>query len=79
MLAGRLRSVRVALRGVRAMLRTERNAWIHAVATVATVALGVALGPSAPRTSRRPRSWSPPLARLPSAFWSSDRACMPGW
>lgn len=48
MLTGRLRSVRVALRGAGFMLQTQKNACIHAVATVTTVALGVVLGLSAP-------------------------------
>jgi diacylglycerol kinase (ATP) len=42
--AARLRSVRYALRGVGVMLRTQHNAWIHAVATVGAVAAGVVLG-----------------------------------
>lgn len=43
---GRLRSVRLALRGVRAMLRTQHNAWVHAVATLLVVAAGLAFGVS---------------------------------
>lgn len=38
---GRLRSVRFALNGIRSVLRTQQNAWIHAVATVAVVAAAV--------------------------------------
>ena len=39
----RIRSVRHALRGIWVMLRTQHNAWIHAVASTAAVALGIAL------------------------------------
>ena len=41
---GRLRSVRFAVRGVVTMLRTQHNAWLHAVATVSVVAAGLVLG-----------------------------------
>jgi len=41
--SGRLRSLRFALRGLRVMLATQRNAWIHALATVAVCAAGIAL------------------------------------
>ncbi len=41
---GRLRSVRCALAGIGVMLRSQHNAWLHAVATVAVVTLGLALG-----------------------------------
>jgi diacylglycerol kinase (ATP) len=44
---GRLRSVRCALCGIRVMLASQHNAWIHAVATLAAVALGAALSISA--------------------------------
>jgi diacylglycerol kinase (ATP) len=37
---GRLRSVTCAIQGVRIMIATQQNAWIHAGATVAVVALG---------------------------------------
>jgi diacylglycerol kinase (ATP) len=37
---GRLRSVRYALRGVSVMLRTQQNAWLHAVATVVVIGTG---------------------------------------
>jgi len=40
--AARLRSVRYALRGIGAMLRTQHNAWIHAAATVAALGAGFA-------------------------------------
>jgi len=44
---GRLRSFRYALRGIAVMLRTQHNAWLHAAATVAVCAAGLALGLSA--------------------------------
>ncbi len=37
---GRLRSVGYALRGCWAMLRTQHNAWVHAVATVVVIITG---------------------------------------
>jgi diacylglycerol kinase (ATP) len=39
---GRLRSVSCALRGIGVMLRSQHNAWLHAVATVLVVAAGLA-------------------------------------
>ena len=39
--AGRLKSVAYAIEGLAFMLRTQRNAWLHGVATVAVVALAV--------------------------------------
>jgi diacylglycerol kinase (ATP) len=44
--AARARSFGFAFRGVVTLLATQHNAWIHAAATVAVVALGVALGVS---------------------------------
>jgi diacylglycerol kinase (ATP) len=44
---GRIRSVRFALRGLALMLRSQHNAWVHAVATVAVLALGLLLGVTA--------------------------------
>ena len=44
----RVRSFRHALRGVRFMLQTQHNAWIHALATVVAVSAGVALQISRP-------------------------------
>ena len=44
--AARARSFGYAFRGVVTLLATQHNAWIHAAATVAVVALGVALGVS---------------------------------
>jgi diacylglycerol kinase (ATP) len=43
----RLQSFRYAFRGVRIILQTQQNAWIHAAATVAVVGLGLSLGLSA--------------------------------
>ena len=37
---GRLRSFRFALRGIRVLLETQHNAWLHAIATVVVVAAG---------------------------------------
>lgn len=39
--AGRARSFGYALEGVAFMLRTQHNAWLHAVATVAVIGLAV--------------------------------------
>ncbi len=44
---GRIRSVRFALRGIRTMVASQHNAWIHAVATVIVVAAGLLVGLSA--------------------------------
>jgi len=41
---GRIRSITFALRGIRTMLASQHNAWIHAVATVVVVAFGLFLG-----------------------------------
>lgn len=37
-MAARLRSIRFAWRGIRTMLASQHNAWVHAFATVAVVA-----------------------------------------
>jgi diacylglycerol kinase (ATP) len=42
--SGRIRSLRFALRGLRIMLVSQHNAWIHAVATLAACGVGFALG-----------------------------------
>jgi len=47
-LTGRLRSIRFAVRGVRTMIRSQQNAWIHAAATAGVVALALFLRLSAP-------------------------------
>jgi diacylglycerol kinase (ATP) len=41
---GRIRSFRHAFAGLRLMLASQHNAWIHAVATLLVVGLGAALG-----------------------------------
>ncbi len=41
--AARIRSVRYALRGVGVMLRTQHNAWVHALATAAALIAGYTL------------------------------------
>ena len=46
-LAGRARSLRSALAGMRVLVGSQRNAWIHVTATVAVTALGLYLGLSA--------------------------------
>jgi diacylglycerol kinase (ATP) len=43
-IAARLRSFRHAFRGLGFMLRTQHNAWIHALATVVALLAGLALG-----------------------------------
>ena len=40
----RLQSFRYAGRGLRALLSSQHNAWIHAVATIVAVLLGFLLG-----------------------------------
>ena len=45
-IAARLRSFVYAGRGLRTMLISQHNAWLHAVATLIVVALGVILGVS---------------------------------
>jgi diacylglycerol kinase len=42
--AARARSFRYAARGIVVLLRSQHNAWIHAAASVAVVALGFYLG-----------------------------------
>lgn len=43
-LTGRLQSFRHAFAGLGTMLRTQHNAWIHAVATLAVIAAGTLVG-----------------------------------
>ena len=38
---GRIRSVKCALSGIRVMLLSQQNAWIHAVATVLVIICGI--------------------------------------
>jgi diacylglycerol kinase len=40
---GRLRSVRIATHGIATMIRSQQNAWIHAVATVSVIGVGIGL------------------------------------
>lgn len=42
----RLHSVRYALAGLRTLLRTQHNAWIHAAATVLVIGAGLSFGVS---------------------------------
>jgi diacylglycerol kinase (ATP) len=42
--AGRIRSVKYALRGIGVMVASQHNAWIHAAATVSVVGAGLAVG-----------------------------------
>jgi diacylglycerol kinase (ATP) len=44
---GRLRSVTCAIHGILIMIRTQQNAWIHAVSTLAVMTVGLAIGLSA--------------------------------
>ena len=44
---GRLRSIWCAVNGITIMLRSQRNAWIHAFATLAVCAAGLLVGLSA--------------------------------
>jgi diacylglycerol kinase (ATP) len=39
--SGRIRSITFAVRGIRIMVASQQNAWIHAAATVAVVAAGL--------------------------------------
>lgn len=41
---GRLRSFRHAISGIVLMLRTQHNAWVHLVATISIVCIGLLLG-----------------------------------
>jgi diacylglycerol kinase (ATP) len=42
--AGRIRSVKYALRGIGVMVASQHNAWIHAAATVTVVGAGLVVG-----------------------------------
>jgi diacylglycerol kinase (ATP) len=46
-LTNRVRSVRYAIRGIRVMLQSQHNAWIHAFTTVVVVITGLVVGLSA--------------------------------
>ena len=41
---GRIRSIRCAFTGIRVMILSQHNAWIHAVATLVVVTLGIFFG-----------------------------------
>lgn len=41
---GRVRSIRHAVDGIRVMIASQHNAWIHAAATVIVVAVGLSFG-----------------------------------
>ncbi len=43
-IVGRFKSIRLALRGVRIMLITQQNAWVHLAATIIAVAAGLWFG-----------------------------------
>jgi diacylglycerol kinase (ATP) len=45
-LSDRLRSFRYAFDGICALIKTQHNAWIHAIATVLVIALGLVLNVS---------------------------------
>ena len=40
---GRLRSVKYAVQGIRIMIGSQQNAWMHAVATIVVIAAGFIL------------------------------------
>lgn len=40
-LSARIKSIKYAIKGIVLMLKTEPNAWIHAIATLLVVALGI--------------------------------------
>ena len=42
--SGRIRSIKFALRGIRTMVASQQNAWIHAAATVVVIASGLLVG-----------------------------------
>ena len=50
--SGRIRSITFALRGIRTMVVSQQNAWIHAAATSGVVAMGLFVG-----LSRSEWSW----------------------
>lgn len=45
---GRVRSFKYAIRGLGSMLKSQHNAWLHAVATILVVFLGLLFGLSDP-------------------------------
>ena len=67
---GRVRSVTHAVRGLRLMLVTQHNAWLHAIATGGVVALGFVVGISA-------GEWCWIVLSL-MAVWTSEGSGGPG-
>jgi diacylglycerol kinase (ATP) len=61
---GRIRSIRFALRGIWLTLRTQHNAWIHAVATVLVIATALFF-----RVSAAEWSW---LILAIMAVWTAE-------
>ena len=61
---GRLRSIHFALRGIRLMLVSQHNAWVHAAATVAVCAAGFAF-----RVTRGEWCW---LIVAMMAVWTAE-------
>ena len=61
---GRIRSIRCALRGMRLMLYSQHNAWIHAAATVAVCLAGLVL-----RITRGEWCW---LVVVMIAVWTAE-------
>ena len=60
----RLESFRYALRGVRVLIGSQHNAWIHALATIAVVAAGLSL-----RLSRDAWCW---VVLAITAAWTAE-------
>jgi len=60
----RLRSLRYALAGLRTLMRTQHNAWLHAGASVAVVAAGLYFG-----LTRAEWSW---LVLAITAVWMAE-------
>jgi len=61
---GRIRSITHAIRGLRLMLLTQHNAWLHAIATMGVIVLGFVLGITA-------GEWSWIVLSL-MAVWTSE-------
>ena len=61
---GRIRSVRFAVVGIGSMLKSQHNAWVHAVATVLVAATGLFLG-------IRPSEWCWLILAI-MAVWTAE-------
>jgi diacylglycerol kinase (ATP) len=61
---GRLRSVQCAVKGIRVMVRSQHNAWIHAAATVAVAICGLVV-----RLSRSEWCW---IVLAVVAVWTAE-------